>query len=111
MIPTPSIGSSPGSRPGIPGSPGAPGIGTPGSPAIPGSSPSGKPKKTKSVIGDEIEPPKCFGTDYFGKWNPIGMTFEAMRIDRPEQQTQCANCSLFEKCYQLNHIRLLRIKG
>lgn len=56
------------------------------------------------------ELPKCFGTDYFGKWTMSGMTFESMRIDRPEWQSKCAYCSFFERCYHLNHIRLLRIK-
>ena len=54
--------------------------------------------------------PKCFGTDYFGKWNMTGMTFEAMKIDKPEYQTRCAECQLFERCYQVNHIRIMRIK-
>lgn len=71
------------------------------------------PTAPVSPIGmnrQEITPPKCFGTDYFGKWNSSGMTFEAMKIDRPDYQSKCANCPLFEKCYFLNHIRLLRIK-
>lgn len=63
-----------------------------------------------SVTRSEITPPKCFGTDYYGKWNQTGMTFESMKIDRPDYQQKCANCPLFEKCYMLNHIRLLRIK-
>ncbi len=58
----------------------------------------------------EITPPKCFGTDYFGKWNTQGMTFESMKVDHPDYQQKCANCPLFERCYMVNHIRLLRIK-
>lgn len=54
--------------------------------------------------------PKCFGTDYFGKWNTSGMTFESMKIDHPDYQAKCASCPLFERCYLVNHIRLLRIK-
>ena len=65
---------------------------------------------TPAVSKTEITPPKCFGTDYYGKWNQTGMTFESMKIDRPDYQQKCANCPLFEKCYMLNHIRLLRIK-
>lgn len=56
------------------------------------------------------ELPKCFGTDYFGKWNMTGMTFESMKIDNTEYQRRCAFCSFFERCYDCNHIRLLRIK-
>ncbi len=56
------------------------------------------------------ELPKCFGTDYFGKWNMTGMTFESMKIDNTEYQRRCAFCSFFERCYFCNHIRLLRIK-
>lgn len=71
-----------------------------------------KPSTTPSPIAgrQEVTPPKCFGTDYFGKWNMTGMTFEAMKIDRPDYQTKCANCSFYERCYLANHIRLLRIK-
>ena len=58
----------------------------------------------------EVTPPKCFGTDYFGKWNQTGMTWESMKIDRPDYQLKCGNCPFFEHCYYLNHIRLLRIK-
>ena len=58
----------------------------------------------------EIVPPKCFGTDYFGKWNTTGMTFESMKIDRPDYQSKCCNCQVFNQCYLVNHIRLLRIK-
>ena len=58
----------------------------------------------------QVELPKCFGTDYFGKWNMTGMTFESMKIDKPEYQRKCAACSFFERCYLCNHIRLLRIK-
>ena len=54
--------------------------------------------------------PKCFGTDYFGKWNTTGMTFESMRVDKPEYQQKCANCDFFQECYLVNHIRILRIK-
>ncbi len=56
------------------------------------------------------ELPKCFGTDYFGKWNMTGMTFDSMKIDNTEYQRRCAFCSFFERCYFCNHIRLLRIK-
>ncbi|GAB4284560.1 MAG: hypothetical protein Kow0029_31190 [Candidatus Rifleibacteriota bacterium] len=69
-----------------------------------------KPSSTSNLNRNEITPPKCFGTDYFGKWNQTGMTFESMKIDRPEYQIKCANCPLFEKCYMVNHIRLLKIK-
>ncbi|NLM16982.1 MAG: hypothetical protein GX221_04625 [Candidatus Riflebacteria bacterium] len=61
----------------------------------------------------ESEPgelPKCFGTDYFGKWNTIGMTYEGMRIDRPEWQEKCGGCEYFDKCFSCNLIRLMRIK-
>ena len=58
----------------------------------------------------EAELPKCFGTDYFGKWNMTGMTFESMKIDNTDYQRRCAFCSFFERCYFCNHIRLLRIK-
>lgn len=58
----------------------------------------------------DITPPKCFGTDYFGKWNQTGMTFESMKVDHPDYQMKCANCFLFERCYMASHIRLLRIK-
>jgi hypothetical protein len=54
--------------------------------------------------------PKCFGTDYYGKWATTGMTFESMKIDRPEQQQKCFDCPVHEKCYMVNNIRLLRIK-
>lgn len=54
--------------------------------------------------------PKCFGTDYFGKWNTTGMTFESMKIDKPEQQSKCAECHYFERCGYVNELRLLRIK-
>lgn len=64
---------------------------------------------TAAPKGD-ITPPKCFGTDYFGKWNMTGMTFESMKIDKPDWQIKCGNCPFFEKCYLANHIRLLRIK-
>lgn len=54
--------------------------------------------------------PKCFGTDYFGKWNTTGMTFESMKIDKPDWQQKCADCFYFERCYMANTIRLARIK-
>ncbi len=54
--------------------------------------------------------PKCFGTDYFGKWNTTGMTFEAMKIDKPEYQTKCCQCFYYERCYMANYIRIMRIK-
>jgi hypothetical protein len=54
--------------------------------------------------------PKCFGTDYFGKWNPTGMTWEAMKIDRPDQQLKCCECPLYERCAIANEIKLMRIK-
>jgi len=69
-----------------------------------------QPASPAGLNRQEITPPKCFGTDYYGKWNSTGMTFESMKIDRPDYQAKCANCPLFEKCYMLNHIRLLRIK-
>ncbi|MBU1109368.1 MAG: hypothetical protein KKB51_21995 [Candidatus Riflebacteria bacterium] len=83
--------------------------------APPGSMNTGvpKPANTPSVpasIRQEQAIPKCFGTDYFGKWSTSGMTFEAMRIDRPDYQTKCATCPLFERCYLTNHVRILRIK-
>ncbi len=59
---------------------------------------------------DNVTPPKCFGTDYFGKWNSTGMTFESMKVDRPDYQEKCANCYIFERCYMASHIRILRIK-
>lgn len=74
------------------------------------SKPAGSPKPGIPGMTKEITPPKCFGTDYFGKWNTTGMTFEIMKVDHPDNQIKCANCPLFEKCYQVNHIRLLRIK-
>lgn len=63
-----------------------------------------------STTNKQAELPKCFGTDYFGKWNMTGMTFESMKIDRPEYQQRCAYCQFFDRCYFCNHIRLLRIK-
>ncbi|MGM0598634.1 MAG: hypothetical protein ACQETH_02340 [Candidatus Rifleibacteriota bacterium] len=68
------------------------------------------PQKTSAATQQEVTPPKCFGTDYFGKWNQTGMTFESMKIDRPEYQLKCANCPFFERCYMCNHIRLIKIK-
>lgn len=54
--------------------------------------------------------PKCFGTDYFGKWNTTGMTFESMKIDRADQQKMCCECKFFERCYMVGYIKILRIK-
>lgn len=70
------------------------------------------PKPATTSLGTKQEPdlPKCFGTDYFGKWNMTGMTFDSMKIDKPEYQTKCAHCYYFDRCYLCNHIRLLRIK-
>lgn len=65
---------------------------------------------SSASVRQEVTPPKCFGTDYFGKWNTSGMTLESMKIDHPDYQQKCANCNLFERCYVVNHIRLLRIK-
>ncbi|HNX74113.1 MAG TPA: hypothetical protein PLM07_00605 [Candidatus Rifleibacterium sp.] len=82
-------------------------------PANPALNPLGaKPAATTNPGAgrQEVTPPKCFGTDYFGKWNTSGMTLEGMKIDHPDYQQKCANCSLFERCYMTNHIRLLRIK-
>ncbi len=82
-------------------------------PPNPGLSPLGvKPASPASPASgrQEVTPPKCFGTDYFGKWNTQGMTLESMKIDHADYQQKCANCSLFERCYMTNHIRLLRIK-
>ncbi len=81
-----------------------PGSGVPGAPK-PAASPSA-PAQTRQ----DQALPKCFGTDYFGKWNTTGMTFESMKIDRPDYQSKCATCPLYERCYMANHIRLLRIK-
>ena len=61
-------------------------------------------------VAKQQELPKCFGTDYFGKWNMTGMTFESMKIDNTEFQRKCAFCPFFDRCYLCNHIRLLRIK-
>lgn len=82
-------------------------------PSNPGLNPMGAKPTTQTTPGSgrqEITPPKCFGTDYFGKWNASGMTFDSMKIDHPDYQQKCANCNLFEQCYRVNHIRLLRIK-
>ncbi len=79
----------------------------------PGLTPSGTKPTTPTSPGSarqEVTPPKCFGTDYFGKWNASGMTFDSMKIDHLDYQQKCANCYLFEQCYRVNHIRLLRIK-
>lgn len=76
------------------------------------SSLSPKPVNPTSPVSgrQEVTPPKCFGTDYFGKWSTQGMTFESMKLDHPDYQQKCANCSLFERCYMVNTIRLMRIK-
>lgn len=74
-------------------------------PAKPSSAPAPMPGNRQ-----EVTPPKCFGTDYYGKWNSTGMTFDSMKIDRPDYQTKCANCNLFERCFMLNQIKLMRIK-
>ncbi len=63
-----------------------------------------------AAVKKPAELPKCFGTDYFGKWNMTGMTFDSMKIDNTEFQRKCAFCTFFERCYFCNHIRLLRIK-
>jgi hypothetical protein len=82
----------------------------PGS-GIPGSAPKpSSPASPAAPTRQEQALPKCFGTDYFGKWNTSGMTFESMKIDRPDYQSKCAACPLLERCYLVNHIRLLRIK-
>ena len=60
---------------------------------------------SSSAVKQPPELPKCFGTDYFGKWNMTGM-----KIDNTEYQRRCAFCHFFERCYFCNHIRLLRIK-
>lgn len=65
---------------------------------------------TQSLPPSAAKLPKCFGTDYFGKWASTGMTFDAMKIDRPDYQAKCAECPIFERCYLVNHIRILRIK-
>jgi len=54
--------------------------------------------------------PKCFGTDYFAKWNTTGMTYESMKIDKPEYQQKCFACHCFERCYMANYIKLMRIR-
>lgn len=81
----------------------------------PGSMSAGVPKQastpsTPAPSRQDQALPKCFGTDYFGKWNTSGMTFEAMKIDRPDYQLKCATCPVYERCYLCNHIRILRIK-
>ena len=68
------------------------------------------PVASSAAVKKPVELPKCFGTDYFGKWNMTGMTFESMKIDNTEYQRRCAYCYYFERCYLCNHIRLLRIK-
>ena len=54
--------------------------------------------------------PKCFGTDYFGKWNTTGMTFESMKIDKPEYQTKCADCYIFDRCCAVVNTKIQRVK-
>jgi hypothetical protein len=61
-------------------------------------------------MAQESALPKCFGTDYFAKWNTSGMTYESMKIDKPDQQAKCAACQLFERCYMVNYIKIQRIK-
>lgn len=75
----------------------------PATPSTPGATGSASHRQ-------EITPPKCFGTDYFGKWNSTGMTFESMKIDRPDYQMKCANCPLFDRCFMLSQIKIMRIK-
>ena len=78
-----------------------------------GARPTTPATPTSSSTANKQQPPdlpKCFGTDYFGKWNMTGMTFDSMKIDNTEYQRRCAFCSFFERCYFCNHIRLLRIK-
>lgn len=72
--------------------------------------PSANTNTNRGLDLGNIDQPKCFGTDYFGKWNTTGMTYEAMKVDRPDYQRKCANCELLERCYLVNHIRILRIK-
>ena len=53
------------------------------------------PTSTTANSANKQQPPdlpKCFGTDYFGKWNMTGMTFESMKIDNTEFQRKCAFC-------------------
>lgn len=76
----------------------------------PGTPNNASASPTVANKAKDVELPKCFGTDYFGKWNMTGMTFESMKIDNTEYQKRCAFCSFFERCYLCNHIRLLRIK-
>lgn len=83
---------------------------TPPSSMTPGISKPASSSPTPAPIRQELALPKCFGTDYFGKWSTTGMTFEAMKIDRPDYQSKCATCPLLERCYLVNHIRILRIK-
>lgn len=83
---------------------------TPPGPTMPGApKPAGAASAPAPVRQDQAIP-KCFGTDYFGKWNTSGMTFESMKIDRADYQAKCATCPLFERCYAVNDIRLQRIK-
>ena len=77
-------------------------------PAAPTAQPASS--AVASATKKPVELPKCFGTDYFGKWNMTGMTFDSMKIDNTEFQRKCAFCSFFDRCYLCNHIRLLRIK-
>ena len=78
-----------------------------------GARPTTPAATTTNTAANKQQPPdlpKCFGTDYFGKWNMTGMTFDSMKIDNTEYQRRCAYCYYFERCYLCNHIRLLRIK-
>lgn len=84
------------------------GLNRPSTPAAPAAPTA--PAASAASMKKPPELPKCFGTDYFGKWNMTGMTFESMKIDNTEYQRRCAFCSFFERCYFCNHIRLLRIK-
>ncbi|MBF0407977.1 MAG: hypothetical protein HQM10_11520 [Candidatus Riflebacteria bacterium] len=77
--------------------------------AIPGS-PQQQAAVQQQITNAGITVPKCFGTDYFAKWNTTGMTYESMKIDKPEQQQKCAMCPLFERCGIVNEIKIARIK-
>ncbi len=83
---------------------------TPPGPMMPGMPKPVSNTPSPAPVRQEQALPKCFGTDYFGKWSTTGMTFEAMKVDRPDYQSKCANCPLMERCYLVNHIRILRIK-
>ena len=86
------------------------GIGSGMRPGTPATSNTQAPAAIQTNKNQPPELPKCFGTDYFGKWNMTGMTFESMKIDNTEYQRRCAFCPFFDRCYFCNHIRLLRIK-